>query len=87
AACHPGVLPRGWQAVLAQPAVFTVPLAFLTMVVVSRRTTDRIPADVSRILLRLHAPEGLGLTDDRGDIARLSVAATLLRPRGGRHRR
>jgi Na+(H+)/acetate symporter ActP len=87
AACHPGVLPPGWQAVLAQPAVFTVPLAFLTMVVVSRRTTDRIPADVSRILLRLHAPEGLGLTDDRGDIARLSVAATLLRPRGGRHRR
>lgn len=73
-------------AVLAQPAVFTVPLAFLTMVVVSRRTTDRVPGDVSRILLRLHAPEGLGLTDDR-DIARLSVAATLLRPRGGRHRR
>jgi Na+(H+)/acetate symporter ActP len=85
-----GVLAPGWQAVLAQPAVLTVPLAFLTMVVVSRRTTDRVPVDVSRILLRLHAPEGLGLTDDR-DLrrvgARLDVAANLLRPRGGRHRR
>lgn len=85
-----GVLSTGWQAVLAQPALFTVPLAFLTMVVVSRRTRDRIPVDVSRILLRLHAPEGLGLTDDRdprGVGARLDVAANLLRPRGGRHRR
>ncbi len=85
-----GVLSPGWQAMLAQPAVFTVPLAFLTMVVVSRRTMDRIPGDVSRILLRLHAPEGLGLTDDR-DLsrfgARLGMAATLLRPRRGRHRR
>ncbi|MGH3754309.1 MAG: cation acetate symporter [Pseudonocardiaceae bacterium] len=85
-----GVLSPGWPAVLAQPAVFTVPLAFLTMVVVSRRTTDRIPVDVSRILLRLHAPEGLGLTDDRDMsrfVARLSLAAGLLRPRRGRHRR
>jgi Na+(H+)/acetate symporter ActP len=81
-----GVLPPGWQQVLAQPAVFTVPLAFLTMVVVSRRTRDRIPIDVTRILLRLHAPDQLGLAEDR-DIARLEMAATLLRPRGGRHRR
>jgi Na+(H+)/acetate symporter ActP len=81
-----GVLPLGWQQVLAQPAVFTVPLAFLTMVVVSRRTRDRIPIDVTRILLRLHAPDQLGLAEDR-DIARLGMAATLLRPRGGRHRR
>jgi Na+(H+)/acetate symporter ActP len=81
-----GVLPPGWQQVLAQPAVFTVPLTFLTMVVVSRRTRDRIPIDVTRILLRLHAPDQLGLAEDR-DIARLGMAATLLRPRGGRHRR
>ncbi|MGQ0716549.1 MAG: sodium/solute symporter [Pseudonocardiales bacterium] len=80
------VLPTEWQQVLAQPAVFTVPLAFLTMVVVSRRTRDRVPTDVTRILLRLHAPDRLGLAEDR-DIARLGIAANLLRPRGGRHRR
>jgi Na+(H+)/acetate symporter ActP len=81
-----GVFRPEWQEVLAQPAVFTVPLAFLTMVVVSRRTRDRIPIDVTRILLRLHAPDRLGLAEDR-DIARLGMAATLLRPRSGRHRR
>ncbi|MGH3787535.1 MAG: cation acetate symporter [Pseudonocardiaceae bacterium] len=81
-----GVLPPGWHEVAAQPAVFTVPLAFLTMVVVSRRTRDRVPIDVTRILLRLHAPDRLGLAEDR-DIARLGVAATLLRPRSGRHRK
>ena len=81
-----GVLPPGWQEMAAQPAVFTVPLAFLTMVMVSRRTSDRVPIDVTRILLRLHAPERLGLAED-GDIARLGIAATLLRPRSGRHRR
>jgi Na+(H+)/acetate symporter ActP len=86
-----GVLPPQWHAVLAQPAVFTVPLAFLTMVVVSRRTSDRIPADVSRILLRLHAPDRLGLSEDRdlGQLgARVGIAAIALpRLRGGRHRR
>ncbi|MGH3872555.1 MAG: cation acetate symporter [Pseudonocardiaceae bacterium] len=81
-----GVLPPGWQALLAQPAVFTVPLAFLTMVVVSRQTKDRVPIEVTRILLRLHAPDRLGLTEDR-DISRLGMAAGLLRPRSGRHRR
>ncbi|MGH3972983.1 MAG: cation acetate symporter [Pseudonocardiaceae bacterium] len=81
-----GLLKPGWQEVLAQPAVFTVPLAFLTMVVVSRRTRDRVPIDVTRILLRLHAPDRLGLAEDP-DIARLGMAATLLRPRSGRHRR
>jgi Na+(H+)/acetate symporter ActP len=86
-----GVLPSGWHAVLAQPALFTVPLAFLTMIVVSRRTSDRIPIDVSRILLRLHAPDRLGLSEDReldqlG--TRMGMAASLLpRMRGGRHRR
>jgi len=84
-----GVLSPGWQAMLAQPAVFTVPLAFLTMVVVSHRTSDRVPADVSRILLRLHAPDRLGLSEERdlGQLgARVGMAA-LSRMRGGRHRR
>jgi Na+(H+)/acetate symporter ActP len=86
-----GVLPPDWQALLAQPAVFTVPLAFLTMVVVSRRTSDRVPVDVSRILLRLHAPDRLGLSEDRdfGQPAGRGgmTAAALPRMRGGRHRR
>jgi Na+(H+)/acetate symporter ActP len=86
-----GVPLLGWHAVLAQPAVFTVPLAFLTMVLVSRRTSDRIPADVSRILLRLHAPDRLGLSEDvdLGQFgARVGMAAVALpRMRGGRHRR
>ncbi|MGB8258680.1 MAG: cation acetate symporter, partial [Pseudonocardiaceae bacterium] len=84
-----GVLSPGWQAMLAQPAVFTVPLAFLTMVVVSHRTSDRIPSDVSRILLRLHAPDRLGLSEDR-DLDQLGARAgmaALPRMRGGRHRR
>ncbi|MGB8960918.1 MAG: cation acetate symporter [Pseudonocardiaceae bacterium] len=84
-----GVLPPGWQAVLAQPAVFTVPLAFLTMVVVSRRTSERVPVDVSRILLRLHAPDRLGLSEDQ-DLAQLAARAgpaVLPRLRAGRHRR
>jgi Na+(H+)/acetate symporter ActP len=84
-----GVLPPEWQTLLAQPAVFTVPLAFLTMVVVSQRTSDRIPVDVSRILLRLHAPDRLGLSEDRdsGQLApRIGIVA-LPRMRGGRHRR
>ncbi len=84
-----GVLSPGWQAMLAQPALFTVPLAFLTMVVVSNHTSDRVPADVSRILLRLHAPDRLGLSEDR-DLDQLGARAgmaALPRMRGGRHRR
>lgn len=81
-----GMLPPGWQALLIQPAGFTVPLAFLTMIVVSRRTKDRIPFDVSRILLRLHAPDRLGLSTDR-DATRLKTATTMPPPRSGRHRR
>ncbi|MGB6163947.1 MAG: cation acetate symporter [Pseudonocardiaceae bacterium] len=86
-----GVLPPGWQEVAAQPAAFTVPLAFLTMIVVSRRTKDRVPTEVSRILLRLHAPDRLGLAEDRergqrGTRVGMSTDA-LSRIYGGRHRR
>ena len=48
-----------------RPAVVTVPAAFLTMVLVSRFTRKQRPADVDAVLLRLHAPERLGLTIDR----------------------
>ena len=42
-----------------------VPAAFLTMVLVSPLTRNEVPADVDDVLLRLHAPERLGLTHDR----------------------
>jgi Na+(H+)/acetate symporter ActP len=59
-------LPPGVLGILLQrPAIATVPAAFLTMVLVSRLTKSEVPADVDDVLLRLHAPERLGLTHDR----------------------
>jgi Na+(H+)/acetate symporter ActP len=59
-------LPSGLLGLLIyRPAVVTVPLAFVTMVLVSRLTRSQVPADVDDVLLRLHAPERLGLTQDR----------------------
>jgi cation/acetate symporter len=50
----------GWPAALvAQPAAWTVPLAFTVMVAVSVATRRRVPADVGATMLRLHAPEAL----------------------------
>jgi cation/acetate symporter len=52
----------GWPAALvAQPAAWTVPLAFATMVAASLATRGRIRADVGATMLRLHAPEALRL--------------------------
>ncbi|TDB78522.1 cation acetate symporter [Micromonospora sp. KC723] len=52
----------GWPATLiAQPAAWTVPLAFTVMVAVSMATRHRMPADVGATMLRLHAPEALRL--------------------------
>ena len=51
---------HGWPATLvAQPAAWTVPLAFAVMVVVSLATRKRTPADVGATMLRLHAPESV----------------------------
>lgn len=48
----------GWTgALLAQPAVWTVPLTFGVMIVSSRFTARQIPSDVGRTMLLLHAPE------------------------------
>ncbi|MCP2174586.1 Sodium:solute symporter family protein [Williamsia maris] len=56
----------GWPSVLVgYPAAISVPLAFAVMVGVSLWTSDRIPADVARVLTRLHAPERLGVGRDR----------------------
>jgi Na+(H+)/acetate symporter ActP len=82
-----GGLSPAVEALLAQPAVVTVPAAFATMVLVSLRTRDRVPTDVARILLRLHAPDRLGFTQDRA-VARFGTAAPATpRTRKGRHRR
>jgi Na+(H+)/acetate symporter ActP len=61
---------RDWPATLiAQPAAWTVPLAFFVMVLVSALTRHRIPADVGATMLRLHAPESLRLPAQRGSAA------------------
>jgi Na+(H+)/acetate symporter ActP len=54
-----------WAALLAQPAAWSMPLAFLVMVVVSLATPDRVAAGVRRTMVRLHTPESVDL--DRGD--------------------
>ncbi|WP_084721896.1 sodium/solute symporter [Rhodococcus marinonascens] len=57
---------NGWPAAMvAYPAAVSVPLAFLTMVLVSRVTKNQIPADLGRIFTRMHAPERLGVGADR----------------------
>jgi Na+(H+)/acetate symporter ActP len=55
----------GWpEALLSHPAAWTVPAAFATMVLVSLATPRRLPANVSRTMVRLHTPEAVAL--DRG---------------------
>ncbi|WP_309504804.1 MULTISPECIES: cation acetate symporter [Nocardioides] len=52
---------ESWADVLmSQPAAWTVPLAFVTMVVVSRLTPQRVPVSAGRLLARLHLPEATG---------------------------
>ncbi|WP_157245707.1 cation acetate symporter [Nonomuraea typhae] len=53
------------NALLAQPAAITVPIAFTVMVAVSFLTPHRVPPGVARTMVRLHTPENLDL--DRGD--------------------
>lgn len=60
--------PADWIGVLLyRPAIVSVPLAFATMALVSRFTRARRPVDAGQVLLRLHAPERLGLMRDRLD--------------------
>jgi cation/acetate symporter len=64
--------PRGgWPgALLAQPAAWIVPLTFAVMIVGSLATRWRVPVDVGRTLLRLHAPESMS-----GDLPSLDRSA------------
>lgn len=57
------VVDGGWLDVLLhRPAIVSVPAAFLTMTLVSLRTGKRRPVGAEQDLLRLHAPERLGLS-------------------------
>jgi cation/acetate symporter len=50
----------GWLgALLAQPAAWTVPTAFIVAVLVSYATPGSVPVGTSRTMVRLHAPEDL----------------------------
>ncbi|MCW0213778.1 MAG: cation acetate symporter [Pseudonocardia sp.] len=49
---------------LYRPAIVSVPVAFATMIVVSVLTARERPTDVDAVMLRLHAPERLGLSRD-----------------------
>lgn len=57
-----GGVQRGWTgALLAQPAAWTVPIAFLVAILVSLATPARIPKGTARTMVRLHTPEDLVL--------------------------
>ena len=58
-----GVDRDGWVgALLAQPAAWTVPIAFAVMVLVSLAVPHRTAPGVARTMARLHAPETVGLS-------------------------
>ncbi len=50
------------RSLLEQPAIWGVPLSVTTMIVVSLLTPHLIPRDIHLKMLRLHAPEELGLS-------------------------
>ncbi|WP_229899914.1 sodium/solute symporter [Streptomyces capoamus] len=53
-----GPVTDGWpHTLLAWPAVWSVPLGFLTMILVSLATRDRIPPGTEAAMARLHLPE------------------------------
>ncbi|WP_309056481.1 cation acetate symporter [Streptomyces sp.] len=57
-ATRAGLAPAGWaHTLMAWPAVWSVPLGFLGMVLVSLATPRRIPAGTPALLARLHLPE------------------------------
>jgi Na+(H+)/acetate symporter ActP len=73
----------GW---ITQPAIFTVPTAFVVVLLVSKMTPQKIPSDVAQVRLRMHAPDGLGLTRDRA-VASFGTAEERSRLADGRHRK
>jgi Na+(H+)/acetate symporter ActP len=63
----------GWpSAILGYPAAISVPLAFASMILVSKVTRGQSARTVGRIFVRLHAPERLGMGADRERVLRSS---------------
>lgn len=52
------------RTLMEQPAIWGVPLALFLMWAVSNATRAEIPKDVDTLMLRLHAPEELGMSKD-----------------------
>ncbi|EOM77744.1 cation acetate symporter [Rhodococcus rhodnii] len=52
-------------AILGYPAAVSVPLAFVTMIVVSKLTRRRLPPAVGERFARMHLPERMGMGSDR----------------------
>ncbi len=50
-----------YEVLLSRPAAWTVPLGFTVMYVVSLLTPRHLPPGVQRAMVKLHAPENLGL--------------------------
>ncbi|MBN6035449.1 cation acetate symporter [Amycolatopsis sp. 195334CR] len=77
----------GWAPwFTVQPALFTVPAAFVATMVVSKATAHRVPDDLNAVMLRLHAPDPLGFMRDRA-VARFGQAEEKARTGRGRHRK
>ncbi|MDF3056973.1 MAG: cation acetate symporter [Rariglobus sp.] len=47
-----------------QPAIWSVPFAIITMIIVSKATSKDVPKDIRMKMLVLHAPEQLGLKNE-----------------------
>ncbi|MDO5627666.1 MAG: cation acetate symporter [Mobilicoccus sp.] len=56
-------LPEPWTHLMAQPAAWTVPLAFVSAVLASLAMPHRVPRNTVRTMIRLHAPEGVSDRD------------------------
>ncbi|MFG2297885.1 cation acetate symporter [Streptomyces sp. NPDC048603] len=66
-ATRAGLVRPGWvHALLAWPAVWSVPLGFVTMIVVSLATRRRIPPGTAAVLARLHLPEDVAVQPGAG---------------------
>jgi Na+(H+)/acetate symporter ActP len=75
-----GPLADGWaHTLLAWPAVWSVPLGFLTMILVSLATRDRIPPGTEAAMARLHLPERPVDRGDRGNRGDRGVPAPTTR--------
>ncbi len=52
------------RTLMEQPAIWGVPLSLALMWLVSQATKAEVPKDVDTLMLRLHAPEELGMSKD-----------------------